>query len=75
MYIDTEQLSNRQYYFLERVVEYVSQNGFITDKAIFQKSPFTDRGSIAELFGDEMNKWNAINNGISEINLNAGVEC
>lgn len=73
-YVDLEQLSNRQYYFLERVVEYVVQNGFIENNAIFQKSPFTDRGSIAELFGDEMDKWSAITKSIYEINANAGIE-
>lgn len=73
-HMDLGQLSNRQYYFLERVVEYIVQNGFIENNAIFQKSPFTDRGSIAELFGDEMDKWSAITKSIHEINVNAGIE-
>lgn len=73
-YMDLEKLSNRQHYFLERVVEYVVQNGLIKDTAIFQRSPFTDRGGIDVLFGDEKDKWSAISQGIYEINVNAGTE-
>ena len=73
-YIDFDKLSNRQCYFLERVLDYIVSNGFILDKTIFQKSPFIDKGDIVDLFGDEMGTWNAINNAIDEININAGVE-
>lgn len=71
-YIDESKLDSRQIYFINQIIEYVVQNGAITDMRVLTQSPFTDRGSIPEIFQD-LSVWNGIRSVIDDINENAGV--
>ena len=39
-------------YFVHQIVYYIVKNGLMKDLSVLQGSPFTDRGSISELFDD-----------------------
>ena len=69
-YLDDVSLNEHQIYFVNQIVEYVVQNGVINDLSVLQESPFTDHGSIVELFTD-LNLWNGIMGVIHQINQNA----
>ena len=45
-------LDSRQMYFVRQIVNYIVRNGMMKDLAVLQESPFTDQGSISELFDD-----------------------
>lgn len=45
-------LDSRQMYFVRQIVNYIVKNGMMKDLAVLQESPFTDQGSISELFDD-----------------------
>lgn len=45
-------LDSQQMYFVRQVVNYIVRNGMMKDLAVLQESPFTDPGSISELFDD-----------------------
>lgn len=64
-------LSKEQTYFVNQIVEYVVQNGIIEDMRVLTNAPFTEKGSIPELFGSDMNTWNKIKSAIDEIDQNA----
>lgn len=59
-----------QIYFVNQIVEYVVHNGMMKDFSVLQESPFTDRGSIGEIFTD-MTVWLGIRKVIDTINANA----
>ena len=40
---------------------------------VLQESPFTNQGSISELFESDKNIWFKVKRAIDEINSNAGV--
>ncbi len=42
----------RQIYFVNQIVEYIVHNGMMKDLSVLQEAPFTDRGSIVEVFTD-----------------------
>lgn len=68
-YLENANLDARQIYFVNQIVEYIVQNGMMTDFTVLQKAPFTDRGSVVELFTD-MNVWLGIKGLIDDINGN-----
>ncbi len=70
-YLDERQMNQNQIYFVNQIVEYIVFNGLMKDKSVLQESPFTDRGSVADLFGNDINLWNEIDNVINKINKNA----
>ena len=37
-------------YFVRQIVNYIVRNGMMKDLSVLQESPFTDQGSISELF-------------------------
>lgn len=39
-------------YFVNQIVEYIVHNGMMKDLSVLQESPFTDQGSVVELFTD-----------------------
>ncbi|MCL1791590.1 MAG: DEAD/DEAH box helicase family protein [Peptococcaceae bacterium] len=43
-------LDSRQMYFVRQIVNYIVKNGLMKDYSILQESPFTDMGSVSELF-------------------------
>lgn len=63
-------MDSRQIYFVNQIVEYIVHNGVMKDLSVLQESPFTDRGSVAEIFTD-MNIWMGIRKVIDRINANA----
>ncbi|WP_099469334.1 DEAD/DEAH box helicase family protein [Konateibacter massiliensis] len=63
-------LDSTQIYFVNQIVEYIVHNGMMKDFSVLQESPFTDRGSVVEIFTD-MNVWLGIRKVIEEINANA----
>lgn len=60
----------RQIYFVNQIVEYIVHNGMMKDLSVLQESPFTDRGSVVEIFTD-LSVWMGIRKVIDMINANA----
>lgn len=69
-YLTDTSLDIRQIYFVNQIVEYIIHNGMLTDFSVLQESPFTDQGSVAEIFSD-MSLWMGIKKVIDTINANA----
>ena len=69
-YLDEARLDSRQIYFVNQIVEYIVQNGMLTDMSVLQEPPFTDQGSIVEVF-DDLSVWMGIKRVIDRINDNA----
>ena len=69
-YLENANLNDRQIYFVNQIVEYIVHNGMLKDLSVLQESPFTDQGSIVEIFTD-MNVWMGIRKVIDTINANA----
>ena len=69
-YLDETSLDSRQIYFVNQIVEYIVHNGLLKDYSVLQESPFTDRGSVVDLFTD-MQMWAGIRAVIEQINANA----
>ena len=55
---------------MNQIVEYIVHNGVLKDLSVLQESPFTDRGSVVEIFTD-LNVWMGIRKVIDTINANA----
>lgn len=70
VYLNETNLDSRQIYFVNQIVEYIVHNGMMKDLSVLQEPPFTDRGSVVELFTD-MNVWLGIRKVIEQINANA----
>jgi type I restriction enzyme R subunit len=45
-------LDSRQMHFVKQIVNYIVKNGMMKDLAVLQESPFSDMGSVSEIFGD-----------------------
>ena len=69
-YLNNVNMDSRQIYFVNQIVEYIVHNGVMKDFSVLQESPFTDRGSIVEIFSD-LSIWAKIKNTIDTINANA----
>jgi len=69
-YLNDTSLDSRQIYFVNQIIEYIVQNGMMKDLSVLQESPFTDRGSVVEIF-DDISVWNGIRKVIDTINDNA----
>ncbi|MCQ2476860.1 MAG: DEAD/DEAH box helicase family protein [Clostridia bacterium] len=69
-YLEDTSLDNRQIYFVNQIVEYIVHNGLMKDLSVLQEPPFTDRGSIVEVFTD-LSVWAGIKNIIDKVNANA----
>ena len=69
-YLDDISMDSRQIYFVMQIVEYIVHNGMLKDFSVLQESPFTDRGSVGEIFTD-MTVWLGIRRVIDTINANA----
>lgn len=55
---------------MNQIVEYIVHNGLMKDLSVLQESPFTDQGSIVDIFTD-LNVWMGIRRVIDGINANA----
>ena len=69
-YLENNDLDSRQIYFVNQIVEYIVHNGMMKDLSVLQESPFTDQGSVVELFTD-LSVWTGIRKVIESINDNA----
>ena len=69
-YLTDANLDSRQIYFVNQIVEYIVRNGMMKDFSVLQEPPFTDRGSVVEIFTD-MSVWQGIKRVIDTINANA----
>ena len=69
-YLNDTSLDARQTYFVNQIVEYVVQNGPLRDMSVLQDSPFTDQGSIVDIFPG-LSVWQGIRAVIKQINTNA----
>lgn len=69
-YLDETNLDSRQIYFVNQIVEFIVRNGVMKDLSVLQEAPFTDQGSIVEVFTD-LSVWMGIRKVIEQVNLNA----
>ncbi|MHB8962577.1 MAG: type I restriction-modification enzyme R subunit C-terminal domain-containing protein, partial [Saccharofermentanales bacterium] len=69
-FMNNANLDSRQIYFVNQIVEYIVHNGMLKDLSVLQESPFTDKGSVVEVFTD-MSIWMGIRKAIEQINSNA----
>ena len=71
-YLNESNLDSRQIYFVNQIVEYIVHNGLMKDLSVLQEPPFTDQGSVVDIFTD-LNVWMGIRKVIEGINDNAKV--
>ena len=69
-YLNDTSLDSRQIYFVNQIVEYIVHNGMMKDLSVLQEAPFTDCGSIVEIFTD-LSVWAGIRQVIESVNANA----
>ena len=69
-YLNDANLDARQIYFVNQIVEYIVHNGVLKDLSVLQEPPFTDQGSIVEVFTD-LSVWMGIRKAIDRVNANA----
>ena len=71
IYLNEEKLNSNQIYFVNQIIEYIAKNGLMKDLSVLKESPFSNRGSVADVFANDMPLWNNIRNVIAQINNNA----
>ena len=69
-YLSDTNMDSRQIYFVNQIIEYIVHNGMLKDLSVLQESPFTDQGSIVDIFTD-LSVWIGIRGVIDQINANA----
>ena len=69
-YLSGTNMDSRQIYFVNQIIEYIVHNGMLKDLSVLQESPFTDQGSIVDIFTD-LSVWMGIRGVIDQINANA----
>ena len=69
-YLNDANLDSRQIYFVNQIVEYIVHNGVMKDLSVLQEPPFTDQGSIVDIFTD-LSVWQGIRKVIDQVNANA----
>ena len=69
-YLNDANLDSRQIFFVNQIVEYIVQNGMMKDLSVLREAPFTDQGSIVEIFTD-LSVWTGIRKAIERVNANA----
>lgn len=69
-YLNNASLDGRQIYFVNQIIEYIVRNGMMKDLSVLQEPPFTDQGSVVEVFAD-LSVWLGIRAVIDRINANA----
>lgn len=69
-FLDSHSLDERQIYFVNQIVEYIVHNGMMKDLSVLQDAPFTDKGSVVDIFTD-LSVWARIRKVIENINMNA----
>ena len=69
-FLNNINLDAKQIYFVNQIVEYIVHNGMMKDLSVLQDAPFTDQGSVVEVFTD-LSLWAGIRKVIETINTNA----
>ena len=69
-YLNSVNLDANQIYFVNQIIEYIVHNGILKDFTVLQEPPFTDKGSIVEIFTD-VSVWFGLRKVIDQINRNA----
>lgn len=69
-FLNSTHMDSRQIYFVNQIIEYIVHNGLMKDLSVLQEPPFTDRGSVVEIFTD-LDVWRGIREVIEQINANA----
>ena len=69
-YLNDTNLDCLQIYFVNQIVEYIVHNGIMKDLSVLQEAPFTDKGSIVDVFTD-LSVWMGIRKIIEQVNANA----
>ena len=69
-FLNDTSLDSNQIYFVNQIVEYIVHNGLMKDLSVLQDAPFTDNGSIVDVFTD-ITLWLGIKKIIEKINANA----
>ena len=69
-YLNSVNLDSDQIYFVNQIIEYIVHNGVMKDMSVLREPPFTERGSIVEVFTD-ISVWLGIKKIIDRINSNA----
>lgn len=69
-YLSDTNMDSIQIYFVNQIIEYIVHNGMLKDLSVLQESPFTDQGSIVDIFTD-LSVWMGIRGVIDQINANA----
>ncbi len=69
-FLSSTNLDSKQIYFVNQIIEYIVHNGILKDMSVLQEAPFTDRGSIVDVFKD-ISVWQKIRDVIEVINKNA----
>ncbi len=69
-FLNDANLDSRQICFVNQIVEYIVHNGMMKDLSVLQEVPFTDQGSIVEVFAD-LTVWMGIRRVIEQVNANA----
>ena len=69
-FLDETHLDSNQIYFVNQIIEYIVHNGLLKELSVLQDAPFTDNGSIVEVFTD-ITLWFGIKKIIDRINANA----
>ena len=69
-YLDPSSMNSNQIYFVNQIIEYIIHNGVMKDLSVLQETPFSDRGSIIEIFSDT-SVWMGVKSVIDQINDNA----
>lgn len=69
-YLNDVNPDSRQIYFVNQIVEYIVRNGVMRDLSVLQEPPFTDKGSVVEIFTD-LTIWMRIRKAIEQVNANA----
>lgn len=68
-FLNETNYDERQIYFVNQIVEYIVQNGMMKDFKVLQEMPFTNFGSVVDVFTD-LSVWSKIRKVIDEINTN-----
>ena len=69
-YLNVTSYDSRQIFFVNQIIEFIVHNGMMKDFSVLQESPFTDQGSIVDIFSD-VTVWTGIRKVIEQINENA----
>ena len=69
-YLNETNLDSRQIYFVNKIIEYIVQNGMMKDLSVLQETLFTDKGSVIDIFPD-ISVFAGIRTIIQQINSNA----